>query len=89
MEINLNTNIDSVTRTNGFITRGREVGEAKAQVSFEDSTALNRALATVSDVRSELVQRAQVRVLGSVPYPPEETVSKIAHLLALNFGETQ
>ena len=89
MEINLNTNIDSVTRTNGLTTRGAEVGRINEQVSFENSRALNQALGSLSNVRGDVVKSAQSRVLGSVPYPPEETVSKIAHLLALNFGQTQ
>ena len=82
MEINLNTNIESVTRANGFAVRGREASAAPDPVSFESSKALNQALATVPDIRDEPVRRAQ-QMVGTVTYPPEETVAKIAHLLAL------
>jgi hypothetical protein len=89
MEINLNTNIDSVTRANNLTTQGREVRPTKQQVSFENSDALNQALSTTPDVRNDEVKRAAFRVLGSVPYPPEETVAKIAQLLAMKLDQNQ
>ena len=89
MEINFNTNIDSVNRTNGFTPRGREVRPVNAQVSFENANALNQALDNIPDVRSEEVKRAQDLLLGSVPYPPAATVAEIAHLLALNLEHNQ
>ena len=82
MEINLNTNIDSVVRANTLALKGREPGPAQQVVSFDNSTAQNQALAAIPDSRAEALQRAQA-LLGSVPYPPEETVAKISHLLAL------
>jgi hypothetical protein len=82
MEINLNANIDVVSRANSIPAKPREVGPAQKDVSFERSNALNQALADIPNVRTEAVQRGQA-LLGSVPYPPEETVAKLAHLLAL------
>jgi hypothetical protein len=89
MEINLNTNIDSVTRANNLTTQGRDVRPIKEQVSFENSNALNQALLTTPDVRSDEVKRVGYQVLGSVPYPPEETMAKIAHLLAMELDQSE
>jgi len=89
MEINLNTNIDSVARATNVAPQGREIRPVQEQVSFADSEALNRALTVTPDVRTDEVRRATAKVLGAVPYPPEETVAKIAHLLALKLDQNQ
>jgi hypothetical protein len=88
MEIKLNTNIDSVARINGLTPKGREVTPAEQEVSFDQSNALNQALADTPNLRRDAVQRGQA-LLGSVPYPPEETVAKISHLLALSLDTNQ
>ncbi len=89
MEIKLNTNIDSVTRANNFTAQGRDVRPVREQVSFESSNALNQAINDLPDVRADKIANIQNRVLGSVPYPPEETVAKIAHLLAMKLDQIQ
>jgi hypothetical protein len=89
MEINLNTKINSVSRTNSIASQGREIRSVREQASFTNSDALNQGLTNMPEIRNEAVKRAQDQVLGDVPYPPAETVAKIAHLLAINLDRNQ
>jgi hypothetical protein len=88
MEIKLNTNIDSVARANNLTFKPKDVAPAGDEVSFVHSDALNKALADTPNVRPEAVRRGHA-LIGTVPYPPAETVAKIADLLALSFDPNQ
>lgn len=52
---------------------------------FDGTAALNHALADTPDVRADQVERAR-RLIGTVAYPPTETIQRIASLLATNFA---
>ena len=83
MEINSNTNMDSIGRTNGFRPRGKNIPSVKEPVSLKSTQALNQTMSKLPEVRTAEVQRAQRLIRGSVPYPPAETITKISQLLAL------
>jgi hypothetical protein len=51
-------------------------------VSFQDSAVLETALEKLPETRAEAVERAR-NLIGDVHYPPEETIRKISHLLAI------
>lgn len=61
----------------------RALARTGDEVSLEQSAALLTALADTPDVRPEEVERAK-QLIGDVRWPPEETIRRIAELLAIN-----
>ena len=62
-------------------------GGTKADtVRFDGAAALDRALADTPDLRADRVERAR-ELIRDVSYPPEETIQRIASLLATNLGK--
>jgi hypothetical protein len=60
----------------------RPAAPASDEVRFSGTAALAEALAQLPDTRPEVVQRTK-EILGTVPYPPDETLSRLATLLAM------
>jgi len=88
MEIKFNTEIQSVARTNAGAARPSAAAAADGQLSLQNSKALDQALAEVPDVRPDAVERGKALV-ASVPYPPLETIHRIARLLAYELAKSQ
>jgi ClpP class serine protease len=83
MEIKLNSNIESVGRITGGQPKRVEQKTGTDAAVFAQSQALDKALASTPDVRSDAVEEARDKVSLS-DYPPAETIKKIATLLAKN-----
>ena len=81
MEINTNLSAGGV---NSPILPQRSVALKPAwdETSFGSSVALERALKNLPESRSARVERAR-SLIGTVNYPPQETIRKISHLLAI------
>ena len=56
------------------------------QIMKVSAAALDRALADTPDLRADRVERAR-ELIRDVSYPPEETIQRIASLLATNLGK--
>ena len=55
---------------------------ATDDVSLTGSAALEKSLHDTPDSRPEAVQKAR-QLINDVQYPPQETIKKISHLLAI------
>ena len=87
MDINLNPQVDKIAKVVTGQVKTREIAPPKEEVELSESRALEDRLAAVSDVRTEVVDRAR-GLVANPHYPPAETIAKIASLLAISF-ETQ
>lgn len=87
MEIKFNADISPVPNRRGAV-RAQAGTNPGQEISFSQSTALDDALAALSDVRPEVVERAQ-GLVGHVNYPPLEVMQRIARLLAVSIEETE
>jgi hypothetical protein len=89
MEVQLNTNVNSVAAAAGSArSKKADVQATSSEAAFEDSAALNAALQQTPDVRPEAVARGKALVeTESKNYPPVETINKIAALLAVKLDE--
>ncbi len=90
MEINLNHQL-AATRAGAIgtrVVRAAAASDAEAASSFPGSRRLEAALAAAPDVRSEAVERARILV-SSPEYPPQETMQKLARLLAIEFDQAR
>lgn len=84
MEIKFNSELKKVAAASQpSPARSRADVSPEAAPVFEETRALEAALGETPDVRPEMVARGQALV-GSVDYPPVETMQKLARLLALN-----
>jgi hypothetical protein len=88
MEIKLNSGMDAVSRSEAKPAVGRGQPELRDGVSFTTSRSLDQALAELPDVRADVVERARA-LISSAPYPPAETLDKLARLLALAPDEAE
>ena len=86
MEINLNSNIESLGRIAGSQPKRLETKTESGATAFGQSEALNQALQQTPNVRPEVVATAQSAV-NSSHYPPAETIKQIATLLALHMNQ--
>jgi len=84
MDINLNPQVDKIAKVVVGQVKAREVAPPKQEVDLSESQALENRLTAVSEVRTEVVDRAR-GLVANPHYPPAETISKIASLLAINF----
>jgi hypothetical protein len=82
MEINTNLKAGGV----GSPTPPARAAAAAAVVgdtsTFTSTAAIEKALASLPDVRAEAVERART-LTSQVSYPPLETIRKISKLLAI------
>jgi hypothetical protein len=86
MEIELNASrIPSVPPT-PTAPRGPETVAVRDESGFRGTEALSQALAQLPDRRPEVIQQAK-EVVGSVKYPPDEIINRIANLLAIHLSQ--
>lgn len=79
----INTSISAGVVNGAMASRRAAVLKPRSdRVTFDDSVALNSSLENVPDTRAAAVQRAR-DLIGDVAYPPEETIRKLSHLLAI------
>jgi len=88
MEIKFNTEIQSVARTTTGASKPTAGTAADGQLSLTNSKALDQALAAAPDVRPDAVEKGKA-LIASVPYPPLETIHRIARLLAYEMAKSQ
>jgi hypothetical protein len=87
MEVNLNTNIATVSQRPGPSTKPLPKSGGTDNVQFSQSAGLNQALSSSPEVRSSAIDRAQ-HLIGDVEYPPPETIRRIAALLAMHLDQS-
>lgn len=83
MDIKPNNHIDPASRIAATPVRSRPAGGRTDSATFDRAQALEQALQLTPAVRPENVDRAR-QLLSDVKYPPDETIRKIATLLAMN-----
>jgi hypothetical protein len=83
MAIELNANRITPVSSGQPPQQVRAAAPARDEATFSGAAALTEALAQLPDTRPEVVQRAR-EVVGTVMYPPSETLDRIAKLLAIN-----
>lgn len=83
MDINLNANVGAVARATATPPEVRPPANPPAVAAFDKSQALTQSLESVTAARPDVVARAK-ELVSSSPYPPPETIRKIAVLLAIN-----
>jgi hypothetical protein len=86
MDVELNLNRVGPVSPPQAPPRTREAGEVADKTEFSGSEALTQALDQVPDARPGQVERAR-QLVGSVKYPPDETLSRIATLLAMHLTQ--
>jgi hypothetical protein len=87
MEIELNTNRAPSVPPTPPPPRVRPAAAAEdEEAKFSGAAALADALARLPDTRSEMVHKSR-EVVGSVKYPPDETLNRIARLLAMQLPD--
>ena len=84
MQINSITNAGAVIRQPESAAPARVPKKAGDQAEFAGAEALNSALESAPEVRSEEVARGEA-VASSVQYPPVEMIRRISRLLANNW----
>lgn len=83
MVMKINTNVSANGINASVSVKRPEPNRAEEDgVSFQDSAVLESALEKLPETRAEAVERAR-NLIGNVHYPPEETIRKISHLLAI------
>jgi hypothetical protein len=88
MEIELNTSRIPSVPLAPIVPRAPANVPARDESRFKGAEALTQALAQLPERRPELIQRAK-EVVGSVKYPPDETLNGIATLLAMHLSRTK
>ena len=88
MEIKLNAQVDSLPPLAAGKSKPRAVSEPVDQVSLDQSQALDQRLQDEPAVRADKVANAK-ELVSSINYPPQETIKKIANLLAMNLDRTE
>lgn len=69
-------------------SRPRPVSEPVDEMTFNQSQALDQRLQDEPEVRADKVAHAKELVSG-INYPPQETIKKIANLLAMNLDSAE
>jgi hypothetical protein len=86
MEINLDVNARKVLSQAAPPPAPRTPGRSEpTNTEFRAAAALERALELRPDVRPERVEEVR-NLVGQPTYPPQETIRKIANLLALRLS---
>jgi hypothetical protein len=80
MEIHFNPNLPPVGRTSSDRPAIKQAGET-SDASFPAAAALEQALRALPEHRGSVVEPARLLVRDA-HYPPQETIQKIAALLA-------
>lgn len=86
MEIEFNSARPAATGASQSVVRREGAAPAPAEASFERAASLEKSLKEIPLVRPEKVERARSLVMD-VKYPPEETLNRIANLLALHMTQ--
>jgi hypothetical protein len=86
MEIELNTSHLERVPPSPPSPRAREAASPGDDAQFPGTEALSQAMAQIPDSRPETVHRAR-QLVGSVKYPPEQTIDRISNLLAIHLAE--
>ena len=85
MQINPNSSPGAINRDEPAAPAVKRVSADSDSAVFNRTDALNQALSEENDVRPLEVQRAAALV-SQVEWPPQETIRRIATLLALNLS---
>jgi hypothetical protein len=84
MEIHFNHSVDRAAGTPRPISKPAESTPVESNpVDFTKSAEIEQWVAQGEDLRPHVVERASV-LAAQASYPPQETILKIASLLALN-----
>ncbi len=83
MEIEFNPARPAATGAGQPVTRREAAPALHAEVRFERAAALEKSLKDIPLVRPEKVEQAR-SLVADVKYPPEETLDRLANLLALH-----
>ena len=86
MEIKWNSNIDPVVRAGPSPIKARAPQAGTDSVAFDQVEVLDQALRATAAGRPEMIGRAR-QLIGNVKYPPEETIQRIATLLAMSLDD--
>jgi hypothetical protein len=86
MEIELNASHLERVPPRSPVPRGREGAPASDKAQFSGTEALSQAMAGLPDTRPDVVQHAK-QIVGSVKYPPGETIDRISNLLAIHIRQ--
>jgi len=82
MEIHFNSSVDRVAGTPRPVAKPAEPAAVQtSSVDFAKSEALEQVMAQGEDMRPHIVEHANV-LAAQASYPPEETIMRIANLLA-------
>ena len=89
MEIKMNAQVVSLppVAMSGSKLRSAS-GAVSDEMAFDQSQALDQRLQEQPAVRAEVVAKAK-ELVSDVHYPPQETIRKIASLLAMNLDSTE
>jgi hypothetical protein len=85
VNVRFNTNIGSITGEVPDRAKSQKAPSGQDDVWLDQSAHLDRSFATTPEMRPEVVQRGR-QMIGDVTYPPDETIRKLAALLAMNMA---
>ena len=88
MQIKPNAQVESLPPVVVSQSRPRAASEPVDEVALNQSQALDQRLQDEPEVRADRVAHAKELVSG-INYPPQETISKIANLLAMNLDKAE
>jgi hypothetical protein len=86
MQVNTNISTDAANRVQPPAPQAPPVKVAADSVNFNRTAHLERMLRDEKDVRAEEVERA-LSLVGQVSYPPQQTIRRIAALLAIEMPQ--
>ncbi len=86
MEIEFNPARPAATGAGQSVARRTAAPAVPAEASFERAAVLESSLKEIPLVRPEKVEHAR-SLVADVKYPPEETLDRIANLLALHMTQ--
>ncbi len=85
MNIELNLNGVSRVAQPQLAPRARQAEPVGDNADFRSTESLTQALSQLPEASPEAVKRAR-EVIGSVQYPPDETLDRLATLLAMHLS---
>ena len=85
MEIEFNPARTPATGAGHPVERRNAAPAARTERSFERTAALETALKEIPLVRADKVEHAR-SLVADTKYPPEETLNRIANLLAIHMS---
>jgi hypothetical protein len=88
MNINQINGLDRVHENQSRHPVKRKAGAGSDQVDFSGTEALNRALKSQPESRSEKVDRLR-DIASSLNYPPEELIRGISRLIANHLSKSE